>query len=272
MYIYAVNHPPSKDVPGAARSVIEVFHHVIGETSIEHVRTVWHETIRTPNDVLALSPTSLLVTNDHHYRHGHMRNIEDIYYGATWTDTIHLEFPLQRGAKESAGVKSKIATSALHNNNGIGRGRSGNEVIINSAAGGTVYLTTLNSDNTVHVREKIHVESSLDNPSYFKDPYGSKDGFILAGLSRAADIGSVIRNPKASIGAIVWKLTSSDNGSWSKQPLFVDNGSLINGATTAILVPLDPKTTTGKGPEHREGWLYMTSFSSANVIAVKVNF
>ena len=303
VYIYAVNHlpspdpvitihPPPADVP-KARSQIEVFHHVIGTSTATHLRSIWHPLIRTPNDLIATSPTTLYVTNDHFYRvHGCMRVLEDMYANAKWTDVIFLEFALEAPSTPTtaetdalAGVTASVALDKFHNANGLGHGRYANEVAIASAASGVLSIgeipassSALSTSHTITVLNRIEFESTIDNPSYFSDPYaGTADGvdysgFVLAGMAKAHTLAQTSKQPEATDPVMVWfakpvKQGESGEVVWEKRLLFEDDGSRIRSASAAVLVAIDPEKEGGK----RKAWLYVTGFVSSSVVAVKVD-
>lgn len=288
VYIFAVNHKPNAAHFGAnsspdahkGRSVIEVFHHVIGSDSAQHLRTIFHDLIRTPNDIVALSPLSFLVTNDHYHREGHMRTLEDLYFRAKWTDTIRVDFKVGDAIKKDTdGVEATVALQGIHNNNGIGRGRTDNEIALVSTVSGVLNLVDFSrpgNDADTLIKEKIHLDSTLDNPSYFSDPYYSEvsdtSGFVLAGLSHAKDFGR-FTEPGFKHGAIVWKVSPAkgkEPGSadyWEKKIIFQDDGSRLNTGTVAVIVAIDPTTQKGK----RKGWLFATGFISENIVAAKID-
>lgn len=299
VYIYAVNHlpnpepviaihPPPADVP-KARSQIEVFHHVIGTTTATHLRSIWHPLIRTPNDLIATSPTSLYVTNDHFYRdHGIMRSIEDMYPKAAWTDVIYVQFSLEAPSTLAetdavAGVTATVALDKFHNANGLGHGRYDNEVAIASAASGVLSISELpalsrSTSNMITVLNRIEFDSTIDNPSYFSDPYaGTADGidhsgFVVAGLGKAHTLAQTRRQPEAKDPVMVWfvkpvKQAETGETVWEKGLLFEDEGSRVRSASAAVLVAIDPEMEGGK----RKAWLFVTGFVSSSVVAVKVD-
>lgn len=61
-----------------------------------------------------------------------------------------------------------------------------------------------------------------------------------------------------------------ERGSQVTQPrlLFSDNGSSLRGATTAVIVPIDPATNEGR----REGWLFVTGVIAPHMLATKIDF
>ncbi|KAF4506532.1 hypothetical protein G6O67_006608 [Ophiocordyceps sinensis] len=296
VYIFAVNHKPSSQHYEKANvsapkshSVVEVFHHVIGSESIRHVRSVWDPLIRTPNDILALSPTSFFVTNDHHYREGWLRMLEDVNSGARWSNTIYVEFPAggERPAEDYK-VKASVALTGLHNNNGLGHGDAAHDVLLGSAASGTLHLGRVqgvNAARSITVVESIELDSSIDNPSYFADPFANgtfdASGFVVCGLTRAIDLGKNCRDPQAKDGVMVWKVAhqggrgqqeskvESRAGSerWSKRLLFQDDGRRIRSSSSAVLIATDPAINGGR----RRAQLFVTGFLSRNIVSVGVD-
>lgn len=280
VYIFAVNHLPNPEYwdesytpkPQAgkinkARSQVEIFRHEIGSSTAQHVRSVWDPLIRTPNDIVALSPRKFLVTNDHYYREGVLRDLEDIIPGASWTDTIELELSDLLATRADAGVKARAVVKTIQNNNGLGRGRTDDELLIASAVGGSLHFM---DPSTYKLVEQVLLDSSIDNPSYFKDPYASSSfdasGFVLAGLGRAIDLANTHNDPEGKEPVLVWYVKKEGN-TWEKRLIFEDDGTTIRSASAAVLVAIDPAEEGGR----RKAWLYVTGFVSANVVAVKVD-
>lgn len=283
VYVFAVNHRPSEDKdPRApkADSVIELFHHTLGTNTARHIRTIKHELIKTPNDILALSPNSFLVTNDHHYRGGFMRHIEDIYFGATWSTTVYAEFEVgKKKPQDTDQVKANVALTGLHNNNGLGWGRTDTEVILVDAAGGYVHFgeikKTTDGQVLIQVSDTFEAESTLDNPFYFVDPYANDtfdaSGVVVSGLSRAVTLAGNSKLVDGKDGIMVWHLQDRGHGEgskskWDARLLLQDNADFIRSASGAVLVPTDPAESNGE----RQAWLFVTGFMSKNVVAVKI--
>mgnify|MGYP002718703634 FL=1 len=276
VYIYAVNHMPNpahfeagepKDIP-KAQSQIELFHHTINSKSIRHVRSISHPLIKTPNDIYAISPVSFYVTNDHFYREGPMRLIEDVWRPAKWSDIIHVRIA---DLSKDAPIEASVALTGLWNNNGLGRGRTDKEVIISSAMGGEIFLATRHESNhSISIDTSIAFASSLaDNPSYYDDPYRTDShdasGYLVAGVSQAIHLLANAKDPNALDAVQVWYTTlNSSTGVWEKKVLFEDDGTRIRTASAAVLVPIEPKD--GK----KLAWLFVTGFMSESMVAVQV--
>lgn len=294
MYIYAVNHLPHpqylahaldkkdaaqypKDQP-KARSQIEVFHYVLNSNSVRHVRSVWHPLIKTPNDLIVTSPTSFFVTNDHHHTEGLMRQLEDMYFGATWSDTVFVEIKsgLKPTADSAESVTASTALTGLHNNNGLGKGRTEGEIAIGSAASATIHLGKIVNGTKIEIIDSVGLDSCIDNPSYYADPYPlegtDKSGFVVGGLSRGIDFSKTTKDPRGVDPIMVW-LARPDGDvtnkpvSWSRELLFEDDGKRIRTSSSAVLVGIDPKLENGE----KKAWLFVTGFLASNVLAVKIN-
>ncbi|KAK6205939.1 hypothetical protein LQW54_008001 [Pestalotiopsis sp. IQ-011] len=290
VYIFAVNHLPNPEFwdesfvprpqtktgsqPPKARSQIEIFRHEIGSATALHVRSVRDALIRTPNDILALTPQRFLVTNDHHYRAGFLREVEDLNPYAAWTETVEVELSDLLPAAADQGVKASVAVDGIHNNNGLGRGRTDTELLIASAAGGSLHFVEPSPDQATgrsfQVVDKLLLDSTIDNPSYFKDPYAGTasdgSGLVLAGLSRAIDLAKTHADPQAKEPVVVWHARKVGHD-WKKRIIFEDDGSTLRSASAAVLLAIDPAEENGK----RRAWLYATGFISSSVVAVKVD-
>ncbi|GKT58036.1 serum paraoxonase arylesterase family protein [Colletotrichum tofieldiae] len=289
VYIFAVNHVPHPDylatkigdqtkqkVVQKSLSRVEIFYHVLGSSTIKHMRTVIHPLIKHPNDLFAKDPYSFYVTNDHYYSEGIGRTIEDLLPITSWTTTIHVRVEEMSTLVPTDGIKAKVALSGLRNNNGLGHGRKPGEIIVDNCAGGEIHLAQLSLDpknTSISFTEIIQVDTYIDNPSWFEDPYRSEildaSGFVLAGLSRPIEILKQASAAKPQISSTVWyvKPTAGGSGGYEKRILFEDDGTRISSAATAVLVAIDPSQEKGQ----RKAWLFITGFMSSSVVAVKVD-
>ncbi|KAF7590792.1 hypothetical protein BBP40_002360 [Aspergillus hancockii] len=284
VYIFAVNHLPNmeyfpavsraQDVPKAC-SQVELFYHILGSDTVRHVRSIRHTMIVTPNDVYAESPVSFYVTNDHFYREGFKRQIEDIVPTAKWSNIVHIQLDSLGFEQAEAGVDAKLALTGLHNNNGLGHGQSDEEILISSAIGGIMYRGRANPEtHNVSITDEVRFESSIDNPSYYMDPYRTSfddaSGYVLAGLLRPIDLAKNHADPSGKNGVMVWytrpnATKDASSVEWETRLIFEDDGTNIRSGSTALLVPIEPK------PQEKKAWLFVTGFVSESVIAVEVS-
>lgn len=275
VYIFAVNHLPNpdhwlaegaKDTP-KAHSQIELFHHVLESKTVQHVRSIWHPLIKTPNDIVADSPNSVFITNDHFYREGHMRMIEDLWPSAKWTTVIHVQISDLK-AQGSAGLDASVAHSGLWNNNGLGHGRTDDELVISSTIGGELYVSQRHANNSLSIKSTISFGAVTDNPSFYADPYRTNgddaSGYVVAGVSQAVHLATTAKDPEATEPCQVWYARPKGDG-WEKRLLFEDDGSRIRSASAAVLVPIEPENG------QKKAWLFVTGFLAEKMIAVKVD-
>ncbi|KAK6005815.1 hypothetical protein QM012_007457 [Aureobasidium pullulans] len=289
VYIFAVNHYPNPEFVSTRRehivksnSRIELFRHVIGSSTLKHVRTISHKLIETPNDIYAVSPNGFYVTNDHRHREGLMRELEMVApFG--WSNTIHVSITDSTAYSDTAGVEATIALTGIKNNNGLGHVHDFNEVTVISAERGILYRCFADPQNkTLSIEETVHLDSTLDNPSWYHDPWASADddksGYVLAGLARGIDLAGHTRDPSAKDPAYVWLMQRQQSsssidkdaqaeGAWEKKLVFADDGAKVRTASAAVIVGINPKKEGGK----KKGWLFVTGFMSENVVATKID-
>lgn len=278
VYIFAVNHLPNPEywetsgstegIP-KARSQIELFRHVLQSDTVQHVRSIRHPLIQTPNDIYAVSPLSFYVTNDHFYRDGLGRFVEDILPIAKWSTIIHVQIHDLKAGGSTVGIDASVALAELWANNGLGHGRTDNELVISSSHGGELYVSQWHANNTITVQTTISFETVADNPSYYADPYrtGSDDasGLVMAGITQGAYLGQTSKDRNGTEPSQVWYARPRQGTDvWEKKLLFEDDGARIRSASAAVLVPIEP--TDGR----KRAWLFVTGFLSESMIAVQV--
>uniref|UniRef100_A0A8H7N506 Serum paraoxonase/arylesterase family protein n=1 Tax=Bionectria ochroleuca TaxID=29856 RepID=A0A8H7N506_BIOOC len=289
VYIFAVNHAPHPEyvlsvknrtpLPEGspkARSQIEVFHHALGSSTAKWIRSIRHPLIKTPNDIFGHTPTSIYITNDHHYTEGLLRQVEAIIPAARWSNTVRVQIDDWSSSDPQAGINASIALTGLHNNNGLGHGPSHEDVAIGSAASGILSLADITDTQQMKVKETIYLDSTIDNPSYFKDEYATEEndasGYVLGGLTKAGELAKSSQNETATEPVIVWLVQPvKEEGKaaikWNKKIIFEDDGSRIRSSSAAVLLGIDPALEGGK----KRAWLVVTGFLSSSAIGVKVD-
>lgn len=268
-YLQAINHVP-RVVDGVPQPIsdsrIEVFLVDLDRMIAKHQSTLRHELVRTPNDIFALGPNELFVTNDHHNTHGHKRLAED-FLGWTFTsktNIIHLK------TSDSNGVEGKVVAGGLHNANGLGHGPHDQVMLGHPVAG---YVTVYNHTRGMLRDPRVldfHV--NLDNPTYYTDPYArpgnDASGIVLAGVTQGVKLAEHAHNSEANIPSAVWIVRERD-GRLEKKMLFEDDGAFISGAATTILVPVENKEAEANGK--KEVWAITSGFLSRTAVVIKVD-
>lgn len=213
-----------------------------------------------------------------------MRFLEDVYFGATWSNIVHIQINQMSQSPPTLGFNATVALTGLHNNNGLGNAASHDDIAIGCATSGTLHIGRATGDTApgIRVLESIPIDSAIDNPSFFKDAYATPEddssGYVLAGLSRAVDLPKTAKDPSKTEPIMAWLVQRTtapgqeadrlkQGSGWERKLLFEDDGTRIRSASAAVMVGIDPKLEAGK----KRAWLFVTGFSSANVHAVKVD-
>ena len=225
---------------------------------------VGHPMIRTPNDIYTVNPHAIYVTNDHYYRQGFLRLVEDVMTTSYWADVIHLEISDLNAKDAAEGIKATVATQPMQNPNGLGHGKDDNEVLICRAAAGIMEIAQRGQTPALTLTETVQLPITIDNPTYFHDPYAEEtgydaSGYVIAGLARAYEM------PSDQDPVTVYLVSASADR--KQKLLFRDDGKLVNTASAAILVAIDPKENGGK----KQAWLFVTGFLSDAVASSRVD-
>lgn len=252
-----------------------------------------------------MDDTHFYVTNDHFYRAGGYRLLEDFgqdNFGA-WSDLIYVSIDGSDASSAAArkdgiaGVTAVVALADLQNPNGLAHGRTKDEVILGRAASGIMHTLSPKSASSLlkgdlNITSTILLGSCMDNPSYFHDPYpnhGARDasGFVVAGLAAGVSWPAA----KAKGGAnpnVVWlvqpPLAAAEPGKerkgtrtarkdapmaeWTHTRIWADDGRLLDSASTAVIVPIKPDE--GTAPGEKEAWLFVTGPVSEAVVRTKI--
>lgn len=293
VYIVAINHlpdpsallPPSdqpSDPPQpAARSQIEIFKHEVGSSTVQHLRSVRHPLIRTPNDIYALNEHDFFVSNDHLNREGLKRDLEDMGHDdfGAWSDVIHVFIsPSDMSSPDpTAGLLATVSLENVQNPNGLGHGRTADEILLNRAAGGVMHTARADPiTKKLNITDTVQLASTIDNPSYFHDPYAAEtgrdaSGFVICGLAQAIKFPHPEINP-----TVVWLVSQHSRpgdrsetlkiGEWDQKMLFMDDGKTMNTGSIGIIVAIKPER---KG--EKKAWLFVSGPMSKAVIRTKID-
>ncbi|KAK3174166.1 hypothetical protein OEA41_001410 [Lepraria neglecta] len=114
--------------------------------------------------------------------------------------------------------------------------------------------------------QSIQFNNTLDNLSYFRDPYAKEtgrdaSGYVIAGLT----LESKFLNPKGDPSIAV--LVPQDELQSRGKILFLDDGRTVITASTTVLVAIDPKKNKGK----KQAWLFVTGPMPTGVASMKVD-
>ncbi|KAF9418285.1 Serum paraoxonase/arylesterase 1 [Podila epigama] len=226
LLLFAVNHR-------RGGSAIEVLEYRVGSDTIQHLETIRHELIRTPNDIVAVGPRSFYVSNDHLHTHGPMRTFED-FMRRPWTNVIYY-------SPEETFVAFKDVVTA----NGMTANADRSVFYLSACHGAAVHVLRPRADKTLEQEEYIKLDFFVDNPSY--DPQ-TGDVFIAGhvqpmqlanGLKKKKELpvvgpSKVIKLSKRDITKGEEKSASSLS-SYKVETVLEDDGHFISTSTVAAV-------------------------------------
>jgi hypothetical protein len=201
------------------------------------------------------------------------------------------------GSWEMQRSRGYIATTASGTGPQVADGEE--EILKARASAGSLVLAHSPPDApfSLQVKDFIQVNSTIDNPSYFHEPYAAHtgrgrgaSGYILVRLWRAA----AFPDSEGSDPAMVWlvqaarpsdddelgELGKGDGAGNGKKEgkgakgaqkykttmLFRDDGLAFRSASAAVLVAIDPRENEGK----KEAWLFVTGPVARRVVVCRV--
>ena len=181
-----------------------------------------------------------------------------------WSDVIHLEISDLNVEDASQGIKATVAKDGMQNPNGLGHGRDESEVLIGRATAGIIEIVRRGQTPTLTLIESVQLPNTVDNPTYFHDPYAQEtghdaSGYVIAGLARAYEFMS--HQDPVSVYLV------SASGDRTQKLLFQDDGIIVSTASTAVLVAIDPKKNEGK----KQAWLFVTGPMSENIVSSRID-
>lgn len=141
--LFVINH-------GGRRNTIEVYD--VGETRLTHRTTLSDPMLVAPNDLVAVTPTQVYVTNDHHYPSGLMHTIED-YFRRPWANVVLWD-----------GHTFREVAGGIRIANGVNVSADGKTVYVVSTIGQAVRVYDRDAaSGGLTLRGEIPLESGGDN-------------------------------------------------------------------------------------------------------------
>ncbi|PLW06057.1 hypothetical protein PCANC_25588 [Puccinia coronata f. sp. avenae] len=171
--IYLINHQPPSDRKSApligAQSVIEVFDTILGDSKATYRRTIKHELILTPNNLVGISETGFYVTNDHSSKTAWTRRWEPFLTDSEIDSIIFCSFKDE--------INCIPAVSGKHPHpNGIAKG-PGDSLYMVTTYDPYLRVFEMQADHTLALTDEVKLPRVVDN--IYVTPTGS---VFLAGI------------------------------------------------------------------------------------------
>ncbi|TPX65171.1 arylesterase [Spizellomyces sp. 'palustris'] len=219
IYLFFINHRPSG-------SVVEIFTHELGTNVLNHVETVSHPLIITPNDIVALGPRTFYVSNDHHYRKGPLRFFED-FTRRPWSTLVLW----------NDGI-AKIVAKGIRGSNGLASSPDEQFLYNDAVIGAEVLVYKILRDDGYSLQLVDTVKTGFLNDNIAVDPvsgdlYITGHTHVFKFFDHIADV----NNPSPSRVVRVYRSfnKTTQSNEWKVETIVSDDGSIISGATIAAV-------------------------------------
>lgn len=205
--LFVVNH-------ARGRHTIEELE--VGSDRLRHVRTLADPLLFSPNDVAAVGPDLLYVTNDHGFREGFARTLEE------W-----LRLPVSNVVLFD-GRGFRVAAKGIRLANGIAASADGGTLYVNSSVGRETRVYARDAaSGALALRERIFLGTAPDNVEV--DAQG--DLWIGAHPNLFAFVAYRSgRRPRAPSQVV---RASHRGGRWSVEEVFLDPGERLSASSVA---------------------------------------
>jgi arylesterase / paraoxonase len=141
--LFAINH-------AGGRQAIEVYE--VAEDRLLHRATLSDPLLVSPNDLVAVTPTQVYVTNDHRYRGGAMGTVED-YLRRPWANVVLWD-----------GTRFREVADGIQLANGINVGKDGKTLYVASTTGEAVRVYDRDpASGALSFRNQIPLGTGVDN-------------------------------------------------------------------------------------------------------------
>ncbi|KAG0267241.1 hypothetical protein BG011_007650 [Mortierella polycephala] len=232
LIIFLVNHRRTG-------SVVEVFEYEYtvdfdphrNNHRVKYLETIEHGLIQTPNDILAMGPRSFYVSNDHFYKNGTMRALEE-KLRRPWSNVVYI-----------SPEESYIAYEGVVTANGMTSNQDRTRIYLSACHGAALHVLRPGySDNhKLYIVEYIKLDFYVNNPSF--DP--ETNAVFLAGhiqpfkLLAGLEVSDKPMQGPSKVVKISWAIPA-DKKHTKKQlakveTVLQDDGRVISAATVAAI-------------------------------------
>lgn len=238
-YVFVVNHERTG-------SVVSVFQHKRGASTIQYLHEFKSPGLYTPNSVAAISPYEIYSTNDHYFPSGTLRTLENALLPIGSTNVQRCTFD-----PKTRKTSCKAAVTKLGSANGIEYLRERDEIVfLQSTVGVATFVPRDPSTGALDLTKKrvTNLGGALDN---VRRVPGTNDIIAMA----FPDIGAIlsqmhdIKGYKANVPNMVFFLKESENYS-EPHVLFHDDGSQLSFTTGATVIPRRGEIAIGSVLNH----------------------
>ncbi len=205
--IAAINHTTNGEF-------IEVFNLI--EMELIHIRTLKHEKIFSPNDIVLLDENKFYFTNDHKYKDGIQRLAED-YLGLSISNVIYFD------GKNYTKVAEGIAYA-----NGINFDTKRNLIFIASPRKFLVKVYQKNEDGSLTFIENINCKTGVDNIEF-----DSENNLWIGAHPNLLHFAAYAKGDKKTSPSEIIKIKYFKKGEYAIEQVYMQDGTNMSASTVA---------------------------------------
>ena len=206
-FIAAINHTKESEF-------IEIFE--LFGTKLTHKKTLKHDFIYSPNDIVLLDDNRFYFTNDHKYKGGIKRLAED-YLGLAISNVIYFD------GMNYIEVANKIVYA-----NGINFDAKRNLVFIASVRGFLVKVYQQNEDHSLAFIENIYCNTGVDNIEF-----DSENNLWIGAHPSLLHFNFYANNNKEISPSEIIKINYIEKGNYSIEQIYIEDGNTMSGSSVA---------------------------------------
>jgi arylesterase/paraoxonase len=209
--LFVVNHPGD-------RHTIEVYE--VGAERLVHRRTLSDPLLRSPNDLVALGPERLYVSNDHGWRDGLPRTVEE-WFRIPVSDVVTWD-----------GRGFRVAATGIKLANGIHASADGRSVYVASPTGREIRVYARDeASGALALQQRVALGTAPDNIEV------ASDGSLWVGAhpNLFALVAHMRRGGRAHAPAQVVRAAPQPDGSFRVEEVFMDPGQRMCASSVAAV-------------------------------------
>ena len=191
------------------------FFELIG-SKLTHKKTLEHELIYSPNDIVLLDENRFYFTNDHKYKDGIKRLAED-YLGLAMSNVIYFD------GMNFVEVANKIVYA-----NGINIDSKRDLVFVASVRGFLVKVYQKNEDNSLTFVENIYCNTGVDNIEF-----DSKNNLWIGAHPSLLHFNFYANGDKKTAPSEIIKINYIEKGNYLIEQVYMGKGNAMSGSTVA---------------------------------------
>lgn len=206
--LFVVNHRKNKNT-------IEIFHLINNKLLFK--KTIYHDLLNSPNDIVAINENEFYVTNDHGSYSNLGKLLED-YLQLSKSNVIYYD-----------GETFNVVINKLQYANGINLNKNKTKLFVAETIGKSISIYNRNSKtNELSFQQEVYVNSGVDNIEMDSD-----DNLWIGSHPQVLKFVKHAKDQKYHSPSQVIKLIKNSNEQYTIDEVYLDDGSMYSGSSVA---------------------------------------